>query len=40
DPDFFNLQGGGNGVETFAYTLTDADGDVSTANLVLNVSNL
>ncbi|WP_460422936.1 retention module-containing protein [Pseudomonas sp. ZL2] len=40
DPDFFNLQGGGNGIETFAYTLTDADGDVSTANLVLNVSNL
>ncbi|MDD1013058.1 retention module-containing protein [Pseudomonas rubra] len=40
DPDFFNLHGGGNGVETFTYTLTDADGDVSTANLVLNVSNL
>ncbi|WP_134063733.1 retention module-containing protein, partial [Pseudomonas sp. JV241A] len=40
DPDFFNLQGGGNGIETFAYTLTDADGDASTANLVLNVSNL
>ncbi|UVL25721.1 retention module-containing protein [Pseudomonas donghuensis] len=40
DPDFFNLHGGGNGVETFTYTLTDADGDVSTANLVLNVTNL
>ncbi|WP_327439981.1 retention module-containing protein [Pseudomonas donghuensis] len=40
DPDFFNLQGGGNGIETFTYTLTDADGDVSSANLVLNVTNL
>ncbi|MGE8407629.1 MAG: retention module-containing protein, partial [Pseudomonas sp.] len=40
DPDFFNLHGGGNGTETFAYTLTDADGDTSTANLVLNISNL
>ncbi|KJK13289.1 VCBS domain-containing protein, partial [Pseudomonas sp. 2(2015)] len=40
DPDFFNLHGGGNGVETFTYTLTDADGDVSTANLVLNITNL
>ncbi|WP_433912138.1 retention module-containing protein [Pseudomonas vranovensis] len=40
DPDFINLHGGGNGVETFTYTLTDADGDVSSANLVLNVSNL
>ncbi|WP_298725303.1 retention module-containing protein [uncultured Pseudomonas sp.] len=40
DPDFINLHGGGNGVESFTYTLTDADGDTSTANLVLNVSNL
>ncbi|WP_143501863.1 retention module-containing protein, partial [Pseudomonas sp. Irchel 3E13] len=40
DPDFFNLHGGGNGTETFAYTLTDADGDTSTANLVLNITNL
>ncbi|WP_256584465.1 retention module-containing protein, partial [Pseudomonas sp. Irchel 3F5] len=40
DPDFVNLHGGGNGVETFTYTLTDADGDVSSANLVLNVTNL
>ncbi|SNS59655.1 retention module-containing protein, partial [Pseudomonas japonica] len=40
DPDFFNLHGGGTGIETFAYTLTDADGDTSTANLVLNISNL
>ncbi|WP_028943201.1 retention module-containing protein, partial [Pseudomonas vranovensis] len=40
DPDFINLKGGGNGIETFTYTLKDADGDTSTANLVLNVSNL
>ncbi|WP_422419840.1 retention module-containing protein [Pseudomonas sp. GZD-222] len=40
DPDFINLKGGGNGIETFTYTLKDADGDSSTANLVLNVSNL
>ncbi|MDN7139241.1 retention module-containing protein [Pseudomonas sp. JQ170] len=40
DPDFINLHGGGTGVETFTYTLNDADGDTSTANLVLNVSNL
>ncbi|MCP8635849.1 retention module-containing protein [Pseudomonas mosselii] len=40
DPDFKNLQGGGNGVETFTYTLKDADGDSSTATLTLNVSNL
>ncbi|MDR0276927.1 MAG: retention module-containing protein, partial [Paucimonas sp.] len=40
DPDFFNLHGGGTGIETFAYTLTDADGDTSTANLVLNITNL
>ncbi|PWB33467.1 type I secretion target, partial [Pseudomonas sp. SDI] len=37
---FYDLHGGGNGIETFSYTLTDADGDVSTANLVLNISNL
>ncbi|MDD0972561.1 retention module-containing protein [Pseudomonas fontis] len=40
DPDFINLHGGGNGTETFSYTLTDADGDVSTANLVLNITNI
>ncbi len=40
DTDFKNLHGGGNGIETFTYTLKDADGDISTANLVLNISNL
>ncbi len=40
DPDFYNLHGGGTGIETFAYTLTDADGDTSTANLVLDIKNL
>ncbi|WP_143515216.1 retention module-containing protein, partial [Pseudomonas putida] len=40
DPDFFNLHGGGSGIEQFTYTLTDADGDVRTAVLELNVSNL
>ncbi|WP_456239216.1 Ig-like domain-containing protein [Pseudomonas auratipiscis] len=40
DPDFINLHGGGTGVETFTYTLKDADGDTSTANLVLNVTNI
>ncbi|MBA1205438.1 hypothetical protein G7009_27410, partial [Pseudomonas capeferrum] len=30
DPDFLNLQGGGSAIETFTYTLTDADGDTST----------
>ncbi|MCE6981923.1 hypothetical protein EI534_32175, partial [Pseudomonas frederiksbergensis] len=40
DPDFIGLYGDGNGIETFTYTLTDADGDVSSANLVLNVTNL
>ncbi|MFV2948882.1 retention module-containing protein [Pseudomonas japonica] len=40
DPDFYNLHGGGTGTETFAYTLKDADGDTSTANLVLNIKNL
>ncbi|WP_323155087.1 Ig-like domain-containing protein, partial [Pseudomonas alvandae] len=39
DPQFVALHGGGNGTETFAYTLTDADGDTSTANLVLQVHN-
>ncbi|KAA0948309.1 retention module-containing protein [Pseudomonas sp. ANT_H4] len=39
DADFIALHGGGNGTETFAYTLTDADGDTSTANLVLQVHN-
>ncbi|SFN30902.1 VCBS repeat-containing protein, partial [Pseudomonas sp. ok602] len=37
DPAFLALKG--NGTETFTYTLTDADGDQSTANLVLNVHN-
>ncbi|WP_259679259.1 Ig-like domain-containing protein, partial [Pseudomonas vranovensis] len=40
DADFKNLHGGGNGIETFTYTLKDADGDISTANLVLNITNL
>ncbi|HGY9627566.1 TPA: beta strand repeat-containing protein, partial [Pseudomonas putida] len=40
DPDFFNLHGGGSGIEQFTYTLTDADGDVRTAVLELNVTNL
>ncbi|WP_460416290.1 retention module-containing protein [Pseudomonas sp. microsymbiont 2] len=40
DPDFKNLHGGGSGVETFSYTLKDADGDTSTATLTLNVTNL
>jgi VCBS repeat-containing protein len=39
DPDFKALHGGGNGTETFTYVLTDADGDSSTANLVLNIHN-
>ncbi|AXA55083.1 retention module-containing protein [Pseudomonas thivervalensis] len=39
DPQFVALQGGGSGTETFPYTLTDADGDTSTANLVLQVHN-
>ncbi|WP_260955505.1 retention module-containing protein [Pseudomonas citri] len=37
--DFKGLHGGGSGSETFAYTLTDADGDTSTANLVLQIHN-
>jgi len=39
DPDFVALHGGGNGTETFTYTLQDADGDTSQANLVLNIHN-
>lgn len=39
DPDFVALHGGGNGTEVFTYTLKDADGDTSQANLVLNVHN-
>jgi len=39
DADFKALTGGGNGAETFAYTITDADGDTSTANLVLQIHN-
>ncbi|MEX0166290.1 retention module-containing protein [Pseudomonas brassicacearum] len=39
DADFKGLHGGGDGSETFTYILTDADGDTSTANLVLQVHN-
>ncbi|WP_434561966.1 retention module-containing protein [Pseudomonas sp. Z4-20] len=39
DPQFVALHGGGSDTETFPYTLTDADGDTSTANLVLQVHN-
>ncbi|WP_297831811.1 type I secretion C-terminal target domain-containing protein, partial [Pseudomonas sp.] len=39
NPDFIALHGGGNGIETFTYTLKDADGDTSQANLVLNIHN-
>ncbi|AKA25990.1 retention module-containing protein [Pseudomonas chlororaphis] len=39
DADFKALHGNGNGIETFAYTITDADGDPSTANLVLSIHN-
>ncbi|WCM52874.1 retention module-containing protein [Pseudomonas sp. WJP1] len=39
DADFKALHAGGNGIETFTYALTDADGDSSTAQLVLNVHN-
>ncbi|KAF0863532.1 retention module-containing protein [Pseudomonas sp. LD120] len=39
DPAFLALKGGGDGSETFAYTITDSDGDTSTANLVLQVHN-
>ncbi|MBM3108966.1 type I secretion target, partial [Pseudomonas sp. V1] len=40
DPDFINLQGGGAAIETFTYTLKDADGDSSSAKLVFNVTNI
>ncbi|MET3051181.1 type I secretion C-terminal target domain-containing protein, partial [Pseudomonas alkylphenolica] len=40
DQDFVNLHGGGSGVDSFTYTLKDADGDSSTATLKINVSNL
>jgi VCBS repeat-containing protein len=39
DADFKALHGGGNGTENFAYTITDSDGDTSTANLVLQIHN-
>ncbi|MBB3242483.1 VCBS repeat-containing protein [Pseudomonas sp. Tn43] len=39
DADFKALNGGGSATETFIYTLTDADGDTSTANLVLEIHN-
>ncbi|MBC3774949.1 retention module-containing protein [Pseudomonas sp. SWRI99] len=39
DADFKALTGGGNGTETFAYVITDADDDTSTANLVLQIHN-
>ncbi|EJM09474.1 VCBS repeat-containing protein, partial [Pseudomonas sp. GM21] len=39
DADFKALHGGGDSTETFAYTITDADGDISTANLVLQIHN-
>ncbi|WP_414876356.1 VCBS domain-containing protein, partial [Pseudomonas sp. IT-196MI5] len=39
DADFKALHGGGDSTETFSYTLTDADGDSSTANLVLQIHN-
>jgi len=39
DPQFQALHEGGSGTETFTYVLTDADGDSSTANLVLNIQN-
>ncbi|MEF9898631.1 MAG: Ig-like domain-containing protein, partial [Pseudomonas sp.] len=40
DPDFINLHGGGTAIETFTYTLKDADGDSSSAKLVFNVTNI
>ncbi|POF88387.1 retention module-containing protein [Pseudomonas putida] len=40
DADFKGLTGGGNGIETFTYTIKDADGDTSSAALTLNISNL
>ncbi|EIC31464.1 VCBS repeat-containing protein [Methylomicrobium album BG8] len=37
---FLALGGGGTAVETFPYTLTDADGDSDTAVLTLNIENI
>ena len=37
---FHDLHGGGSGIETFTYTLNDADGDTSTAVLTLNIANI
>ncbi|WPX64177.1 retention module-containing protein [Pseudomonas sp. MH10] len=39
DADFIALHGGANGTEVFTYTLKDADGDTSQANLVLTIHN-
>ncbi|MEH8147457.1 retention module-containing protein, partial [Aeromonas veronii] len=39
DPQFVALPGGATGSEVFTYTLTDADGDVSTATLTLAIRN-
>ncbi|EJM87212.1 Ig-like domain-containing protein, partial [Pseudomonas sp. GM60] len=39
DADFKALHNGGEGKEKFNYTLTDADGDISTATLELNIHN-
>ncbi|MNO42448.1 Bifunctional hemolysin/adenylate cyclase precursor [compost metagenome] len=39
DPEFVALHAGGIGTETFTYTLRDADGDTSSADLVLRVQN-
>ncbi|MCP1517078.1 VCBS repeat-containing protein [Pseudomonas migulae] len=39
DADFTALHNGGVGKEKFNYTLTDADGDISTATLELNIHN-
>jgi large repetitive protein len=39
DPDFIALHGGGNGTDVFTYTLKDADGDTSQANLTVQVHN-
>ena len=39
DADFKGLHGGGDGIEKFTYTLTDSDGDSSTAYLVLQIHN-
>ncbi|WP_254961127.1 Ig-like domain-containing protein [Cyanobium sp. BA5m-10] len=39
DADFVALVGGATATETFSYTLRDADGDESTAQLTLNIRN-